>query len=177
MWNSCNKLRRLNAAINYRGLNAEEVSIPRLGELLIKRGITDKSLDGIVWTLISILEPPGCQRTHCESFTTCGFCYCSKGLLPNKCMIHRKYMSDRRKRATVAADKLLKELDDHCKKDCLNSISVYRKKDCLNITSVYREGYKFHEDICKIKKFAYVRKWNYNLREDVWKEIKKRVGK
>lgn len=70
-----------------------------------KRANSDRSLDGIILGVLHIIEPPYCQKSHCESHTTYGFCGCSKGLVPGRCPLNLEYLRRKRERE----DKLLKE--------------------------------------------------------------------
>ena len=57
MWNAYKKWHRLKNAMSSRGLNPENFSLDRFGDVLEKRGMTDQVMNGMVHTLIGYLEP------------------------------------------------------------------------------------------------------------------------
>lgn len=92
MWNACNKMDRLKKAMEMRGVNPESFSLYELSNVLAKRGITDTQLNPIAWTLITLLEPPGCYMTHCEHYGNSGSpMNCADGKIPGRCKINKTY--------------------------------------------------------------------------------------
>lgn len=92
MWNSCAKFSRLKKALEYRGLDPKNLDVDQLSRVLKKRGITDAKQNPIVWGLLDVLEPPGCQMSHCKFYgNSTAFCNCGDGRLPSKCDIYRDY--------------------------------------------------------------------------------------
>jgi hypothetical protein len=100
MWNSYAKLPRLKKALQSREIDPEKMSIAQLLHTLEKRGMTDHTMNNIVWTLISHLEPPGCRMSHCEHYGNSGApCNCSLERIPGRCKDYREYLKRREERA------------------------------------------------------------------------------
>jgi hypothetical protein len=54
-------------------------------------------------SIISLLEPPGCGMSHCESYGgSFAWCNCSKGEVPGKCKKNRAYLKRKKERAAQA---------------------------------------------------------------------------
>lgn len=99
---ACSKyMNRFRKALEYRGLPVPQDIINYMG----KRATSDRMLDGIICGVLDIIEPPYCQKSHCESHTPYGFCGCSKSLVPGKCPLNREYLKRKKERE----DKLLNE--------------------------------------------------------------------
>lgn len=99
MWNSCQKFDRLKKAIEYRGLDPNNISLNDFAKLLAKRGITDTVQNKIVWMLLEVLEPPVCNMTHCEHYGgQSSFCNCSLERIPGRCPINRDYLKRKKER-------------------------------------------------------------------------------
>jgi len=164
MWDSFAKLGRIRKALEYRGLDPEKLDIGDLFRELAKR-VPDKELNTFSW-FFTHLEPPGCQMSHCKSYgASPSFCNCGAGEIPGRCKINKEYLRRRKEKAVKAADELLVALKD------------YRKgEDALPLINASLGSCRFYEMVLKINsKFAFLKKWNYSLKEDTWKEIKKRV--
>ena len=158
MWNSIAKTDRLCEALKYRDINPESIDIDVLVGVLIKRGITDAKLNGIIATMCWVLEPPGCTMTHCENYGgTYAFCNCSKGLLPGKCPVYRAFGKRNKNRAIKATDQLFATLGE--------------RKNLINHNM---EGWQFFDGLKELTEFAFVKKWNSTLRGNVWKEMQRR---
>ena len=92
MWNSWNKVKRLEKAMAMRGLNPESFSLRGLLMVLEKRGAADKDLNPLVWNLIQFLEPPSCPMSHCEHYGCSGApMNCSDGRVPGRCSILKAF--------------------------------------------------------------------------------------
>lgn len=87
-------MNRFRSALTYRGLPVPQDIINYMG----KRANSDRALDGIILGVLNIIEPPYCQKLHCESHTTYAFCGCSKGLVPGKCPLNLEYLKRKRER-------------------------------------------------------------------------------
>lgn len=164
MWNSCAKSDRLKTAIRYRGLDPDNLSISKLAGVLRKRGITDKVQNDLIWDLISYLEPPGCRMSHCKFYGNQGFfCNCSKEKVPGRCKIYRDFKKRKKDRAVKATNELIELLKQHLKKtDVFAHINFSVEPDFFDAL--------IKED----ELFGFIKKWNYTLRYDVWRELKKR---
>ena len=157
MWNSFMKLERLNKAIAYRGLKPKKLDIDVFLGTLRKRGITDNKLNGIVGGILSVLEPPVCQMSHCKHYGgQFAFCNCSKGEIPGKCKIHREYLKRRKERGVKDVDFLLAAMDKKFKIDAFAGISIEEIK-----------SYKFWEKVTEVKALSFLKKWNYYRFEEV----------
>jgi len=62
------------------------------------KGMSDKIFFTVICPILSVLEPPNCQKSHCQYHTTAGFCNCSENRIPGKCREHMKYMDRKAKR-------------------------------------------------------------------------------
>ena len=101
MWNSDIKRQRLRKTLEYRGINPESFSIDELINILQKRGITDQSLNDIIWRLLSTLEPPMCDMGHCAEYGgQAFFCQCRSEKVPGRCSIYKAYT--KRKKGKLA---------------------------------------------------------------------------
>lgn len=90
---ACSKyVSRLKIALAHRGLPYPQQIIDYIG----KRASTDRELDRIITSVLQIIEPPSCQKTHCPSHTAYGFCGCSKSLVPSKCKLNLEYLKRKR---------------------------------------------------------------------------------
>ena len=106
-WNAFNKWPRLKKALQRRGLDPESININDLADVLLKRGITDRTLNTAVSVLIGLLEPPGCWMTHCKHYGNSN-CPQNCGLerVPGRCQIYRAYRKrkDERKKEAAASN-------------------------------------------------------------------------
>ena len=103
-WNAHAKCRRLKAALRMRGLDPDNLNLDSLGRVLEGRGITDRELSPIVWTLIKHLEPPGCTMGHCKFYGhTTSPMNCADGRVPGRCKIFRDYKGRRKARLAKEA--------------------------------------------------------------------------
>lgn len=92
---ACSKyLNRFKIALQHRGLPFPNEIIDYMG----KRATSDRSLDNIILSVLQIIEPPYCQKRHCPSHTSYGFCGCSKSLIPGKCPLNLEYLRKKRER-------------------------------------------------------------------------------
>lgn len=92
---ACSKyLPRFRKALEYRQLPFPKEIIDYMG----KRANSDRSLDEIILNVLEIIEPPYCQKRHCEYHTSYGFCGCSQGLVPGKCKLNLDYLKRKRDR-------------------------------------------------------------------------------
>lgn len=67
-------------------------SINDLFDAIEKHQTTEKVLRRFFYHLCGMLEPPSCQKTHCQYHTAFSFCNCADGRVPGKCKEHRKYI-------------------------------------------------------------------------------------
>ncbi len=99
MWNSCNKMQRLENSLRMRGLDPDNLSLKDLAIVLRQRRISDRRLNPIVWTLVSVLEPPGCEMTHCKHYgNSAAPMNCSEGRIPGGCGILKDYRRRKKNR-------------------------------------------------------------------------------
>jgi len=104
---ACSKyMNRFRKALEYRGLKVPEEIISYMG----KRATSDRSLDGIILGVLNIIEPPHCQKNHCPSHTTYGFCGCSKGLVPGKCQLNLEYLKRKKERQDNILNKRINDI-------------------------------------------------------------------
>lgn len=82
-----NYVSRFKKALKFRRLKFPQDIIDLMG----KRSKTDRSLDRILFSVINIIEPSSCTKSHCPHHTTFSFCNCSLDLVPAKCELHRAY--------------------------------------------------------------------------------------
>ena len=103
-WNACAKFGRLADALRMRGLDPANFSLVQLDKVLRRRGITDRELSPIVWTLINHLEPPGCTMGHCKFYGhSSSPMNCADGRVPGRCEIFRDYKARRKARLAKQA--------------------------------------------------------------------------
>ena len=158
MWNSCNKVVRLKKALEYRKVNPNSINLDDLGTVLTRRGITDATANGIIYGLLSVLEPPGCEMTHCEHYGLSGsFCSCFLGKVPGQCSINRAFTKRNKERAVKAMKKMM---------DAFGG----RK---FNLGT---QQHEFFNQLEELNEFAFVKKWNSTLRGNVWKQLQKETN-
>lgn len=110
MWNSFAKLGRLEKALDYNKLDPESLSVVTLFKTLERRGISDSELNKITWLLLAHLEPPSCQKGHCEHYGgQSAFCDCSLGRIPGRCKENREFIKRRAERKAIWIDKAMSE--------------------------------------------------------------------
>lgn len=76
---------------------------------LSAKGMSDNKLYHIVYNILDVLEPPNCQKSHCQHHTTFGFCNCDEGWVPGKCKDHREYIDRKAKRENKTPGKYFPE--------------------------------------------------------------------
>jgi hypothetical protein len=160
MWRATGRIERLIKALEFREVDSKRINIHELEGILIKRGITDTKLCGIYSVLLHYLEPKSCQMYHCEHYGIDGFCNCCKNLVPSKCKKHRDFLKRCKAKAVKAADWLLE-----IKESRYNDLPV----------NFDMSTYEFFTGLEKVPGFELVEKWSYRLKEDVWKEVKRRA--
>lgn len=85
---ACSKyINRFKKALAFRNLKFPQDIIDTMG----KRAKSDRSLDNILHSVTSILEPPSCTKSHCPHHTAYSFCSCSLDRVPGKCDLHLEY--------------------------------------------------------------------------------------
>lgn len=95
---ACSKyMNRFRSALLYRGLPVPQDIINYIG----KRATSDRTLDGIILSVLRIIEPPYCSKHHCPFHTTYAFCGCSKGLVPGKCPLNLAYLKRKRQKEEI----------------------------------------------------------------------------
>lgn len=100
MWNAHAKLGRLESALRFRRVDPGRMTAEQLIGCLAKR-TTDRQLNNLVGDMLGILEPPGCEMSHCEHYgNTTSFCNCRKEFVPGNCGRLRAYR--KRKKAREA---------------------------------------------------------------------------
>ena len=155
MWNSCNKIDRLKKALEYRGISPERINLDDLGAVLTKRRITDATANEIIHKLLSVLEPPGCQKEHCIQYgLSTKFCNCSLERVPGRCPIHKAFVKRKRERAVKAMKKLM---------DAFGGRKF----------NPGTQSYEFFDQVEELNEFAFVKKWNSTLRGDVFRQLRK----
>ena len=99
MWNAYAKWTRLKKAMLLRGLDPDNFSLDDLANVLVRRGITDRELNPVVYGLIGTLEPPPCYMTHCKHYGYSSLpCNCAAEKIPGRCTIYRDYKKRKKKR-------------------------------------------------------------------------------
>lgn len=89
----------LEIAMRWRGIT----TIRKLLDALERSATAESDLcEGPLALMREILEPPCCQKTHCEHHTVFGFASCAKALAPSRCRDHREYLTRRQERACPA---------------------------------------------------------------------------
>jgi hypothetical protein len=97
--------RRRNLMIACRRLGIRTLSA--FLDAVERRATSERQLcEGVYGDLLNILQPPGCQKTHCKHHSVFGFASCLLNRTPGRCKEHREYLERRRKRE---AAKLAKE--------------------------------------------------------------------
>lgn len=126
---ACSKyMNRFRSALAYRGLPVPQDIINYMG----KRATSDRSLDGILLSVLHIIEPPYCQKTHCPSHTSYAFCGCSKGLVPGKCPLNLEYLKRKREREDKLVNERLAQVPESylpLSKETIEKIKNMRKED------------------------------------------------
>jgi len=78
-------------------------TVKDLIDAIEKRATTEKQLRDLFGSIMSLLEPPSCSKSHCESYGgSFAWCGCRKGLVPGKCKENRAYLKRRREREEKA---------------------------------------------------------------------------
>ena len=86
--------RRTNLMIACRRLGVRTLSA--FLNAVERRATSERQLcEGVYGDLLNILEPPGCQKTHCKEHTAFGFANCGLNRTPGRCAEHRAYMARR----------------------------------------------------------------------------------
>lgn len=97
-WNSFAKLQRLECGLRFRGQDPEKLTVGSLLRCLSQR-TTDQRLNNLVYEMIWMLEPPGCEMTHCKHYgESQSFCNCGLERVAGKCPILRAYRKRKRER-------------------------------------------------------------------------------
>lgn len=100
----CSKyLNRLKKAMEYNGVSLPDGFVSKIA----KRAKTDGQVDSIALSLIAVLEPPYCKKSHCPHHTTYGFAGCSKSLVPGKCKLNLEYIQRTAERELKIKNKLI----------------------------------------------------------------------
>lgn len=142
MWNSYAKINRLVKALKYRELDPERLNIVSLMEVLRHRGITDNSLNSLVWEIITVLEPPGCHMTHCKHYgNSPAFCNCSGGKMPGRCKIHKTYIARKKEREKKRIGKIKKAIQD--------TAAYFMDRDVVRVSDIKTKTIEFGYDIDK----------------------------
>lgn len=103
---ACSKYtKRFERAMEYNNLPVPKELI----STITKRAKSDGQIDIIIHSILDVLEPPACSKSHCPHFTTYGFANCAKGLVPGKCPLNLKYKKDKRGKE----DKMTAEMVDY----------------------------------------------------------------
>ena len=88
-----------------------EVACRRLGirtlvsflDAVERRASSERQLcEGVYGELLGILEPPNCEKYHCEHHTSGGFAGCALNRTPGRCKEHREYLKRRKARQDKA---------------------------------------------------------------------------
>lgn len=117
---ACSKyVPRFKKALEYRGLSFPKDIIDVMG----KRANSDRDLDGIIHSIVSILEPPYCQKTHCPHHTAFAFCGCSLSLVPGKCKLNLDYLKNKKLREEKLLNSRINQLNEADR----NNLSEYDK--------------------------------------------------
>lgn len=128
MWNACAKRRRLEKAFRMRGVDPDNFSLRELDKVLMKRGITDTQLNPIVGTLINVLEPPGCEMTHCKLYgNSTSPMNCADGRTPGRCKILKDFRARRQERTAKDWRNVLNSHDKSIKYDDLSASEALEK--------------------------------------------------
>ena len=74
-------------------------TVKDLIDAIEKRATTEKQLRDLFGSIMSLLEPPSCSKSHCEFYGgSFAWCSCRKGLVPGTCRENRAYLKRRRER-------------------------------------------------------------------------------
>ena len=84
---------RFKTGLQYHDLDVE--AIGKLVDVVRKRASGDRAVDEAFSKIMNILEPKGCQKSHCTYHGSGGFCCCGKNMVPSKCKEHREYLARR----------------------------------------------------------------------------------
>ena len=82
---------RFKKGLEYHQLNVD--AITALVNVVRKRAGSDRAVDSAFSNIMNILEPGGCQKSHCTYHGSGGFCCCGKDLVPSKCQDHREFVA------------------------------------------------------------------------------------
>lgn len=94
---------RLEKAIERSGLKDGRLSIRDLRRTLEKRGMSDRDIHSVFFTLIDAMEPPSCHMTHCENFGGVGApMNCRLERVPGRCSSLKKFNERKADRAKKA---------------------------------------------------------------------------
>lgn len=126
---ACSKyLYRFKKALEFRKLPFPTDIINYIG----KRANSDRSLDGIICSALSIIEPPNCTKSHCPSFTSFAFCNCSLSLVPGRCKLNLDYLKKKREREEKILNARLEQIPKlyfPLSEDTIKRIASIRKED------------------------------------------------
>lgn len=104
---ACSKyMNRFKKALEYRKLPFPQEIIIYMG----KRATSDRELDRVIHGVLDIIEPPHCQKSHCPSHTTFGFCGCSQSLVPGRCPLNLEYLKRKRDREESVINKRMADI-------------------------------------------------------------------
>lgn len=83
---------RLEKAVARSGMKDGSISIIDLRRTLERRGMSDRDIHSLFFTLIDALEPPCCYMTHCKHFGGAGApMNCGLERVPGRCSILKQY--------------------------------------------------------------------------------------
>ena len=91
MWNAYRYWDRLKDALRKRDIDPDRINLSQFANLLIKRGLTDRKMNNVVWGLLHLLEPSQCTMTHCKNYYTHSSCSCNIEKAPGRCKIFNEY--------------------------------------------------------------------------------------
>lgn len=96
-------LMRVKGQLIYAPSSRSIKTVKDLIDALEKRATTEKQLRDLFGIIYHLLEPPGCQKSHCKSYGgSFAYCNCAKGEVPGKCKEHREYLKRKREREEKA---------------------------------------------------------------------------
>lgn len=110
---------RLKKACEYRDVDVNAIS--KLVDVVRKRASGDREVANIFFHIITKIEPPCCQMSHCESYTAYGFCNCGFSRVPSKCKKHRDYLQrqyDRMEKVYLEGREFVRNAEKPIKFEC-----------------------------------------------------------
>jgi len=79
----------------------KKFTVRELLEALIRRGMSDRDIHSLFFSIIDVLEPPSCPMSHCKYFGGAGApMNCKQERIPGRCTILREYKQRKKDKAS-----------------------------------------------------------------------------